>query len=142
MIVNFKKLHPGAVTPTKAHESDAGFDLTAVSERFDRENDFIEYGCGVAVSIPPGFVGLLFPRSSTSKYDLTLCNSVGVLDSGFLGEVCFRYRETIEAGAKRYQIGDRVGQLVIMPLVNVSLHEVGSLQPSERGTSGWGDSGR
>lgn len=80
MNINFKKLDPQAVTPTKAHPTDAGFDLTAISINKNITDSYIEYDTGIAIEIPKGHVGLLFPRSSISKYDLALCNSVGVID--------------------------------------------------------------
>lgn len=78
MVVNIKKIHPNAVIPAYSKPGDAGMDVTAVSVR--ETEDFIEYDTGLAIEIPKGYVGLLFPRSSNSKYDLQLCNSVGVID--------------------------------------------------------------
>lgn len=77
--VNFKKLSKNAVVPTKAHPSDAGFDMVAVSK--NGTEDYIEYDTGICVEIPENHVGLIFPRSSISNYDFLSCNSVGVIDS-------------------------------------------------------------
>lgn len=148
MIVNFRKTRADAVTPTKAYDADAGFDLTAVSVEYNTEHGYLSYGTGLAVDIPKGHVGLLFPRSSICKYDLSLANCVGVVDAGYHGEVCFRFKELERppsaAGAlsHTYTIGDRIGQLVIIPIPTITLHEVGEFRPSDRGTSGWGSSGR
>ena len=76
MIVKIKKLNPSAVIPKYAKEGDAGLDLIATSKSFDELGNIV-YGFGLAIEIPLGHVGLLFPRSSISKYTLSLTNSVG-----------------------------------------------------------------
>jgi dUTP pyrophosphatase len=89
-------------------------------------------------------VGLLFPRSSISKTDLRLANCVGVVDSGYRGEITFRYKfkkDAFFASLKRYQEGDRIGQLVIMPYPKIQLEEIGELAESERGVGGYGSTG-
>jgi dUTP pyrophosphatase len=90
MVVKIKKLVENAVIPAYSKKGDAGLDLTAVSKTID-ENSNIVYGTGLAVEIPEGFVGLLFPRSSNSKTDLYLTNHVGVVDSGYRGEIMFKF---------------------------------------------------
>ena len=80
MKVKIKKLSPNAVIPTYAKEGDAGMDLVATSIISDTP-DQITYGLGIALEIPEGFVGLVFPRSSIRKTGLQLSNSVGVIDS-------------------------------------------------------------
>ena len=80
MVVKFRKLNEYAIPPVKAHATDAGFDLTATSCYHDEEGNTV-YGTGLAVEIPKGYVGLLFPRSSIAKKDLLLSNAVGVIDS-------------------------------------------------------------
>ena len=90
--VRFKKLVENAVIPTYKTVGAAGMDITAIStEVIDYGNQLKAY-TGIAVEIPKGYVGLLFPRSSNSKKDLTLANSVGIIDSHFRGEVTFRYK--------------------------------------------------
>lgn len=79
MEVKFKKLSDKAVIPTKAHPTDAGFDMTAV--KINITDNYVEYETNIALEIPDGYVGLLFPRSSNSKKDLLLANSVGVVDA-------------------------------------------------------------
>jgi dUTP pyrophosphatase len=100
MLVNIKKLVPEAVLPLYAKVGDAGMDLVATSVDYSNEY-YIEYGTGLAVEIPEGYVGLIFPRSSNSKKDLQLCNSVGVIDSGYRGEIKLRYRRIINPTPKR-----------------------------------------
>ena len=145
MQVKFKKLVERAVTPTYAKNGDAGLDITAVGHRIDTEHNFIEYHTGLAIEVPPGHVGLLFPRSSVSKTDLVLANCVGVLDSGYRGEITFRYKfkpDSYFASLKRYKDGDRIGQLIIIPYLNIEMQEVEELSKTERGDGGYGSTGK
>ena len=105
MKVRIKKLHENAVIPSYAKPGDAGLDLTATSKSYDRHHNVV-YGTGLAFEIPEGYVGLLFPRSSNFRYNVLLTNSVGVLDSGYRGEVMFKYRCSSGSGAD-YKIGDK-----------------------------------
>lgn len=81
MDVKIKKLHEDAIIPNYAKKGDAGLDLTAISFRYEAEYDCFVYGTGLALEIPKGYVGLIFPRSSNSKTTAYLTNSVGVIDS-------------------------------------------------------------
>ena len=145
MQVKVKKLDPKAVIPTKAHVNDAGFDLYAVSkeEACKLKGGFIEYGTGLSFEIPEGHVGYLFPRSSISKTDMRLANSVGVIDAGYRGEVKFRFKvpHSKRGIALEYDTGDRIGQLIIMPIPAVTLLEVEELDDTERGSGAFGSSG-
>lgn len=138
--VKVKRLDPRAELPCKAHASDAGFDLTAVSVEEDRKRGVVTYGTGLAVEIPEGYVGLLFPRSSVYRHQLQLANSVGVIDAGFRGEVMLKYR-IVQPHISRYGVGERVGQLLVVELPSVELEECGELGSSERGEGGFGSSG-
>ena len=138
MNVNIKKLHPDAVIPRYAKRGDAGLDLTAVD--VIAEGTTLTYKTGLAVEIPPWHVGLLFPRSSVYKTGQTLTNCVGVIDSGYRGEIMLKY--TLSPYAKEYDIGDRVGQLIIMPYPKIHFVEVENLTPTDRGEGGYGSTGR
>jgi dUTP pyrophosphatase len=114
MEVKIKKLVSTATTPKYAKSGDAGMDLVAVSKEYT-DSGFIKYGTGLSFEIPVGYVGLVFPRSSVVKTDLALANSVGVIDSGYRGEVSFCFKGSILAcdAAKlsdvvESEIGDRV----------------------------------
>lgn len=131
------KLHEGAAIPKKAYPSDAGFDLVATNVRIDSSARFIEYDTDVSIEIPEGYVGLLYPRSSISKYDLMLYNGVGVIDSLYRGTLKFRFKAL---GPHHYKVGDRIGQLVIMPIPTVELEEVDTLEETERGSGAFGSS--
>lgn len=138
--VKVKKLHPEAVVPKYAKLGDAGLDLTAVSKDYDEEKEKLVFGTGLAVEIPEGHVGLLFPRSSISKTLLSLANSVGVIDSGYRGEIKLFFNKG-HRPKKNYKVGDRIGQLIILPYPNVELIESDELSDSERGEGGFGSSG-
>ena len=137
MKVKFKKIDLNAVIPSKAHATDAGFDLVGTSKTVSEK--YTEIGTGLAVSIPKGFVGLIFPRSSISNYSNLLSNSVGVIDAGYHGEIKFRFKTL--GWNKTYEVGDKIGQLVIMPIPEIELVEVQELEDSERGQAGFGSSG-
>ncbi len=158
MIVKVKRLHPDAVIPSYSKLGDAGLDLAAIdngimqikneTEKGDasdfgpitRHAEYREYSCGLAIEIPEGYVGLVFPRSSISNTGLALANAVGVVDSGYRGEIKFRFR-VLHDYPIRYKKGDRIGQIVILPYPQISLVEADQLSDSSRGTGGWGSSG-
>lgn len=139
--VKIKKLHSDAVIPTKAHASDAGFDLTAVWCGWDNANKVFEYGFGLSFEIPEGFVGLIFPRSSIFRKDLFLTNCVGVIDSGYRGEVTAKFKSTTGRIPDSYNVGERVAQMIIMPIPQVTFVEVKELSDTDRGTGGYGSTG-
>lgn len=140
MQLRFKKLSQDAVIPQRAREGDAGLDLVATSRTFNRR--YVEYGTGLAVEIPYGHVGLIFPRSSISNYDVSLANSVGVIDAGYRGEIKFRMKVWGAVDSARlYQVGDKIGQLVILPILTPTPIEADELSDSERGVGGYGSTG-
>lgn len=166
--VKIKKLSEDAVIPTYAKHGDAGMDLTATSKTYDEHGNVV-YGTSLAFEIPFGYVGLLFPRSSNTKKDLILGNSVGVIDSGYRGEVVLKFKQTLTSiglwslikfhlkrliskdksdlgginlqwhnFGNRYNVGDRIGQIVILPYPQVNFIEVDDLSNSDRGIGGFG----
>lgn len=155
MKVKIKRLHENAKIPFYASKGDAGMDLTAVSKECDDYGNTV-YGTGLAFEIPEGFVGLLFPRSSNAKTDLRLTNSVGVLDSGYRGEVMFKFKSnpdivkawnicnslTSFSASTTYDIGDRIGQIIILPYPTIEFEEVDELSETARGSGGYGSSGK
>lgn len=133
--------------PRKAYSSDAGFDLVATSREFD-DNGNAVYGTGLAFEIPDGYVGLVFPRSSVSKYDLALSNAVGVIDAHYRGEVTCKFKPTLGTFKTRnvdgyhvYEIGERICQLIIMPIPEIEFEQVAELTDSDRGQGGYGSTG-
>lgn len=141
MKVKFRKLVSHAFEPSYAKPGDAGMDLRAIGKHRNPEHGFVEFDTGLAFEIPEGHVGLVFPRSSISKTPHTLANSVGVVDSGYRGEVKVRMRYQEDNEHLEYQPGDRVAQLVILPYPQVDLEEVKELSSTDRGNGGFGSSG-
>lgn len=141
--VKIKKLNQAAVIPTYSKDGDAGMDLTAISVEFTP--DYISYKTGLSIEIPSGYVGLLFPRSSNSKKDLLLTNSVGVVDSGYRGEIELRFKPILNGKLENistYNVGDRVGQILIIPYPQVKFIETDELSESIRGEGGFGSTNK
>ena len=145
MQVKTKIINKEIETPVLKYskQGDAGIDLTATSKWYDEQGN-VCYGTNRAFEIPQGYVGLLFPRSSNANKDLLLSNSVGVLDSGYRGEVMFKfkYNSSLEDRMKSYQVGDRIGQLIILPYPQIEFEEVSELSETERGSGGYGSTGK
>lgn len=137
--LKIKKLNDNAVIPFYSRLGDAGLDLTATSVSFDNKGGF-SYGTGIAVEIPENFAGLILPRSSLSKYDLVLSNHVGLIDSNYRGELILKFKST-KPFPNIYTLGDRIGQLLIIPYPIVAITEVDELSESNRGNKGFGSSG-
>lgn len=140
MKIKFKKLNQDVKNPYKKYDIDAGFDLTAAWKK--ETEKYVEYGTNIAFEIPEGYVGLLFSRSSITKKDLILKNSVGVVDASYRGEIKFRFFKTNEKKETlEYDIGERCGQIIFLELPKIELEEVNELSETERGTQGYGSSG-
>lgn len=136
MSVKVKRLHPDAKIPIYAMEGDAGMDVFAVSKQSN--GNYIEYGTGLAFEIPKNHVCLIFPRSSISNKKLSQANSVGVLDSGYRGELKVRF---YKHGDEEYDIGDKIGQIMVIPYPKLNILEVNELSSTQRGEGGFGSSG-
>lgn len=146
--IKIKKLHPDAVIPKKAHESDAAYDLTAVSRSFDDHGNVV-YGFGFALEIPEGYAGFIYPRSSICKYDLALTNCVGIVDCSYRGEITTKFKpafrfdksDGIAEGCHLYNPGDRIAQLIIRKVESADFVEVDALSDTDRGAGGFGSTG-
>lgn len=146
MKVKIKRLTADAVIPNYSKDGDAGLDLVATSKKLDEKGNAV-YGTSLALEIPKGFVGMLFPRSSISKNNQFLTNSVGIIDSGYRGEIMLKMKPTMKypvegVSTDIYEIGDRIGQLIIMPYPSIDFEEVSELSETERGSGGYGSSGK
>lgn len=159
--VKITKLSPEGVIPAYSREGDAGLDLVATRRWFDDEGNCC-YGTSLAVEIPEGYYADLRPRSSVSKYDLVLANSVGTIDSNYRGELILKFKPvpafysfespdeqgfdliSLPEGdeIKVYQVGDRIAQLLIKPYPRINFIEVSELSDSNRGDQGFGSSGK
>ena len=140
MFVNIKKLHEDAIVPVYAKEGDAGLDLVATSIISDTTYQ-VTYGTGLAVEIPKGYMGLIFPRSSVRNYQLTLSNSVGVIDSGYRGEIQVTFNKTFGMDSIKYSVGERVAQIVVVGYLPIAFVEAKELGNTTRGTGGFGSTG-
>lgn len=138
MLIKIKKLDENAHLPYRASPSAAGYDLTSVSYSFG-EGNVVTYHTGIALEIPEGYAGFLFPRSSIYKTGMSLANSIGVIDSDYRGELMLKYYvndwETI------YKKGERCGQLVILPIPQYEFSLVEELSDTGRGEGGFGSTG-
>lgn len=153
--VKIKKLNESAVIPKYETVGAVGMDLTATSKWFDEFGN-VCYGTGLALEIPKGYFADLRPRSSISKYDLVLANSVGTIDADYRGELILKFKETnniykcadgdarfpIDHKKKRYEIGDRIAQLIIQPYPTINFIEVDGLQETDRSNGGFGSTGK
>lgn len=190
--VKIKKLVPEAVIPVYAKDGDMGMDVTATSVEYDKKLDCFVYHTGLAFELPKGYGMLIFPRSSNRKTNSYMANHVGILDSGYRGELllCFKYKDSVPSilstlrsdkfiervannvdirDAKAlaaalikttndivsddselnefmmnfapYKVGDRIGQIVIVPYPTVKFEETDILSESERGAGGHGSTG-
>ena len=143
MRVRIKKLNPNVVIPSYAKDGDAGMDLVATSIISETDTQ-ITYGIGLALEIPNGFVGLAFPRSSVRKTRLALSNCVGVIDSGYRGELqaTFNKINNNSVSENDYKVGDRIAQIMIIPHPPIEFDEVAELSDTERGDGGFGSTGK
>lgn len=138
--VKIKKIHHDAVVPEYAKHGDAGLDFRA-TRIIDENDDQITYGTDLSLEIPYGYVGLIFPRSSIRKYNLNLSNSIGVIDSGYRGEIMFTFNKTKGKSSKIYNITDRIGQMIILPFPYIKLVLSDTLSNSERSDGAFGHTG-
>ena len=138
MKVLITRSHPDAKIPRYAKPGDAGMDMYCTDFAMDKYGNYVYY-TGICMAIPLGYVGLIFPRSSISKTGLSLRNSVGVIDSGYRGEIMFKFSGA--SNKPSYEIGDRIGQIIIMPYPQIDFLEVEELDETERGAGGYGSTG-
>ena len=144
MKVRIKKLNEGAIVPSYSKQGDAGMDLTAINISKDNVGN-ITYHTGLAIEIPEGYVGLLFPRSSVSKKQQFLTNAVGVIDSNYRGEIMLKFKPTVQSHNKveslfneMYEVGEKIGQLIILPYPSVNFILSDNLSDTVRGSNGFG----
>ena len=140
VMVKVKKLTPEAVVPSYSKVGDAGMDLT-ITDIKENTTFSISYGFGIAMEIPKGYVGLIFPRSSVRNQDLILSNCVGVIDSGYRGELQATFKKTQGLDSLSYNVGERGAQIIILPYPTIYMTEVPELSNTERGTGGFGSTG-
>jgi dUTP pyrophosphatase len=126
-----------------AHPGDAGLDLRASTDVVVEPGEPAMVPTGLAVAIPEGHAGLVLPRSGlAARQGLTLANSPGLIDSGYRGELTCAVVNLDRRVPVRIARGDRIGQLVIVPIAAVEPVAVDELPPSTRGEGGFGSTGR
>lgn len=127
--------------PVYAHPGDAGADLVADGDYIIGHGVVTTVRTGVNVALPNGCVGLVFPRSGWgSEFGLSLANTVGVIDSGYRGEIVLKMTLN-RAGSLSVRRGDRVAQMVVVPFVRAQFTRVAVLPDSVRGADGFGSTG-
>jgi len=137
------KLTDNAVLPTRAHEGDAGLDLYACESAHIGPGERWSVGTGVAVEIPAGHAGLVLPRSGLARnHGISLVNAPGLIDSGYRGELRVLLLNNDPADIFRVSAGDRIAQLVLVPVAIAAAVEAPELADSARGEGGFGSSGR
>ena len=160
VIIKFKKLDENAVYPSCAHDCGVGMDMTTISVEYVPEKDMYIYHTGLACELEKGYGMFLFPRSSNSKTEAYLTNHVGIVDPIYRGEIQLRYKNRdryrksfwellsgkidMERALSKapYKVGDRVGQMVVFPYPQVHVQVVDELSETERGTGGFGSTGK
>lgn len=128
------------VIPKYQKKGDAGMDITATRVVSNTRSQ-ITYGTSIALEIPEGHVGLIYPRSSIRNKELSLSNSVGVIDSGYRGEVMATFNKTNGLDSASYKAGDRICQIIVVPYPNIDFIEVKDLTKTERQDGGFGSTG-
>ena len=132
-------LNDKAKMPTKAHTSDAGWDLYAANSTIISEHQRKTIETGIALEIPNGYVGLIWPRSGLSvKQGIDVL--AGVVDSGYRGEIKVCLYNTSKDNVV-IESGDRIAQILIQPVSQMEMMAVDSLSDTERGEGGFGSSG-
>lgn len=141
MEVKIKLLSDKAKLPVKGTPDSAGYDLTAASVFWDRSNNIVSYGFGIALEIPKGYVGLIFPRSSVYKKNLDMSNCVGVIDSDYRGEISAKFRLLNPNLDNVYISGERIAQIVFVKHDDVDFKVSEELSETIRGVGGYGHTG-
>jgi len=143
MDLRFRILDDAATLPSRAHGGDAGLDLHSAQAAHIGPGERWQISTGLAVEIPEGHAGLVLPRSGLAlRYGISLVNAPGLIDSGYRGEIGVLLLNNDPAEIFRVEPGDRIAQLVVVPVAGLSPVAAGELAESERGEGGFGSSGR
>lgn len=136
--MKIKRLTPTAIVPVRAHVTDLGYDLFADQDVVLYRNESVKISTGIAIGFPAGFGGFIKDRSSMASKGLFTTG--GVIDNGYIGEISVML--TNGNGNKQYIVqGDKIAQLVLIPVTNVEIEEVDSLEETDRGENGFGSTG-
>ncbi len=146
--VKIKKICDNAIIPVKNHSNDACWDLFSVDDGVvSDDGNFIQYKTGISIEIPAGYDAYVYPRSSVSKYNLVLANSVGVIDESYRGEIIVRFKiiKSVhgheQSDYKIYKKGDRIAQIHLQKRIEFVFVESESLSNTARSDGGFGSTG-
>jgi dUTP pyrophosphatase len=140
--LRFVKLNEKATLPTRAHDNDAGLDLYAAESARLAPGARVSVGTGLAAQIPEGVGGLVLPRSGMAlKHGVTLVNAPGLIDPGYRGEVRVLLLNTDRTQGFQISPGDRIAQLLLVPVAHANPLQADALDESTRGEGGFGSSG-
>lgn len=137
-----QRLDPRAILPRRAHPGDAGLDLHALEPAELGPGQRVSVPTGLAMAIPDGYAGLVLPRSGlAARHGISVVNAPGLIDAGYRGEIRVLLLNTDTKQPFQLQMGDRIAQLVIVPVALAEAEEVGELSSTSRGRGGFGSSG-
>jgi dUTP pyrophosphatase len=138
-----QKLDPRAVLPSRAHPGDAGLDLCCLDRVESGPGERARVPTGIAIELPAGHAGLIVPRSGlAAKQGISIVNAPGLIDEGYRGELQVLLLNTDLSLAVTLEAGERIAQLVVLPVALLTPLEVESFSESSRGEQGFGSSGR
>jgi dUTP pyrophosphatase len=141
--LQIKLLDDGLPMPRYQHDGDAGLDLSSRVDLVIEPGERAMVPTGIAVAIPPGYAGFVLPRSGlASRHGIALVNSPGLVDSGYRGEMWIVMINTDKREAFHIKRGDRIAQLVIQRVEDVSIIGVDELDETSRGAGGFGSTGK
>lgn len=158
MKIKFKKIHGGAVIPTKGSEFAGCWDVTCTNIISSKDNDIVVAELGFAIEIPTGYVAVLVPRSSFTASQWLVQNSPGQIDSDYRGMCCYKFR-ALPIGVKNigtffkpnykfvypefpYKVGERIGQMYLRKIIPLEFEEVTKLSTTKRGSGGFGSTNK
>ncbi len=140
--VLWTRLDPDLPAPQREHPGDAGWDLRSRLDVDLEPGQRAVIGTGVAIALPPGYVGLVHPRSGlAARHGFTLVNAPGTIDAGYRGEIAVIGQNTDTESVVRISRGQRIAQLLVQEVCALDLIEVSALPGSDRGGGGFGSTG-
>jgi dUTP pyrophosphatase len=143
VILRVTRLDAAATLPTRAYKGDAGYDLHALEPATLEPGERAQVRTGIAIELPAGHAGLVLPRSGlAARHGIALVNAPGLIDEGYRGEVEVLLLNTDRDTPVHLEGGDRIAQLVVLPVPPVPVEETDELDASEWGSGGFGSSGR
>lgn len=140
--VPIKILSRDAQIPHMAYNGDAGVDLRSVERIVLKPQERAMVATGLAIALPEGYAGFILPRSGlAAKHGISIVNAPGLVDSNYRGELKVILLNTDPDNSFTIEIGDRIAQLIVMPVPTINFEQVEELTESQRGESGFGSSG-